>query len=114
MGRAKRPVVGEEKHRLTLRFFESDYDRLQYWAEKRGVSINDFIIEMLELYIDIQNGNYQLPTLEIQRLNQLIEITQVLSRNVNALETITTSGFDSLLKLTRGDNYLLDEEDGEL
>ena len=34
--------------------------------------------------------------------------------NVASLENVTVHGFDSLLNLTRGDNYLLDEEDGDI
>ena len=62
----------------------------------------------------MENGDYDLPKAEILRLNQLIEIISVLSSDVQSLESVTIHGFDSLLNLTRGDNYLLEEEDGEI
>lgn len=101
-------------HRLTLRFPEVECQKLKYWADKQGCSINEFILLMLEQWIDIQNGNYQLPTLEVQRLNQLIEAQTVMSKDLQSLASLVISGFDSLLSLTRGDNYLLEEEDGEI
>lgn len=102
------------KRRFTAMVDEDLYQSVVYWSKKKEISINDFLREALNLLIAHQNKDYDLPSLEIQRLNQLIDNMHVLSENVNSLEKITVSGFDSLLSLTRGDNYLLDEEDGEL
>ena len=88
--------------------------RVQYWAGKAGVSANEYIAEAVEEKIRRENGDYDLPTLEIARLGQLIDQMASLSTNVANLEQVTLTGFDSLLGLTRGDNYLLDEEDGEI
>ena len=104
----------ELRDRITLRMEPEDTLKLDYWAERAGLSRNEFVLRMLERWIDIENGNYQLPTLEIQRLNQLIESQSVMSRNMQALEQVVINGFDSLLGLTRGDNYLLEQtDDGE-
>lgn len=103
-----------DRPRTTLRLAQKDMERLQYWSERAGCSISDFVVLMLDQYVDIYNGNYQLPTLEVQRLNQLVDLTTVLSRNVQSLESIVVSGFDSLLSITKGDNYLLEDEDGEI
>lgn len=81
---------------------------------KRKCQFNEFVPVLLEQYIGIKNGDYQLPTLEIQRLNQLIETVNVLSRNMQSLESITVNGFDSLLSLTKGDNYLLEDDDSDI
>lgn len=106
--------MAEETKRVTLRMYPQDQERLAYWANKAGESINEFVVTMLDLYVSIQNGDYAVPTVGINRLNQLIESQQVLVQNVASLEEIVVSGFDSLLSLTRGDNYLLEEEDGEI
>ena len=114
MPSGRRPKTTEEIHRLTVRLTQKDFERLSYWAEKKGYDINSFIVLLLDRYIDIENGNYQLPTLEVQRLNQMVESMAVMSRNMQSLEMVVTSGFDSLLGLTRGDNYLLEQtDDGE-
>ena len=102
------------RERVTLRMTKDEKDKLEYWANKAGYSINEFVLRLLERWVDIENGNYQLPTLEVQRLNQLIESQTVMSRNMQALEQVVINGFDSLLSLTRGDNYLLEQtDDGE-
>lgn len=99
--------------RLNVRMTEEEYAKLAYWSDLKGVSMSEYMVDALALKIKHENADYDLPTAEQQRLNQLIENMDVLSRNVAALETITVNGFDSLLGLVKGDNYLLDSEDGE-
>lgn len=101
-------------HRVTATLDDDTFERLKYWASKHDMSINEYLNESIELAIRRENKDYDLPELEIQRLNQLIDVITVLSSNVKSLEDITVSGFDSLLELTRGDNYLLEAEDGEI
>ncbi len=103
-----------ESHRFTLRLPGELYANVQYWADKKNLSINDYIIESVGLAIRHENQDYDLPTLEAQRLNQLIDGMAALSSNIESLESVVTHGFDSLLNLTRGDNYLLEDEDGEV
>ena len=110
----KKEAKSVKEVRSTLRLTPEDSERLKYWADREDLSLSAFVLLMLDQWVDIHNGNYQLPTLEVQRLNQLIDIQTVLSKNIQSLETIVISGFDSLLSLTKGDNYLLEEEDGEL
>ena len=101
-------------HRMTLRLSNGDYERLQYWAARRQMSANEYMEEALQQAIAHENRDYDLPTAEIARLNQLVDVVTNLSSNIKSLEDVTVSGFDSLLGLTRGDNYLLEQEDGEL
>ena len=107
---AKTPDI----HRLTLRINEDDYQRLRYWAARSGISANDYMIEALLAQIRRENGDYDIPTAEVARLNQLVDLVTGLSSNIKSLENVTISGFDSLLGLTRGDNYLLEQEDGDI
>lgn len=101
-------------YRFTATVSDKLYEHVTYWADKKGISINELLRDAIELYIAHENKDYDLPTLEIQRLNQLIDAIGVLSSNVNSLEKVTTSGFNSLIDLTRGDNYLLDKDDGDI
>lgn len=100
--------------RVTVTLDKDMFQRLQYWADKKGLSINQYLYEAIESKIAYENKDYPLPTLEQARLNQLIDAMAVLSSNVKSLESVVTSGFDSLLVLTKGDNYLLSHQDGEL
>ena len=101
-------------HRVTTTISDDQFERLKYWSEKHQISINAYIADAIDKMIRYENKDYDLPTLEIQRLNQLIDAVTVNSSNIQSLERVVVSGFDSLLGLTRGDNYLLEEEDGEI
>ena len=100
--------------RRAVRLRQDTDQRASYWADRENISVNEFIAEAVEEKIARKNGDYDLPTLEQARLNQLIDQMASLSTNVANLQSVTTSGFDALMGLTRGDNYLLDDEDGEI
>lgn len=103
-----------EMKRVTVRVDEDTYKQLEYWAARRECSINEYLSDAVSEKIANENGDYDLPKLEVNRLNQLIDVITVLSSNVKSLEDVTIHGFDSLLGLTRGDNYLIEEEDGDI
>ncbi|HKS59141.1 MAG TPA: hypothetical protein VJS12_27870 [Steroidobacteraceae bacterium] len=108
-------VNTDKRERAVLRLHRDTKQRAEYWAAKRGYSSpNEYMAEAVEEKIRRENQDYDLPTLEIARLNQLVDEIKALSTNQANLERVVTSGFDSLIGLTRGDNYLLDAEDGEL
>lgn len=104
----------EETKRVTVTVTEETFQRMQYWAEKEGISINQFLNDALDLKIAFENRDYPLPTLEQARLNQVIDAMAAMSSNFKSLQGVVVNGFDSLLRLTTGDNYLLEHEDGEL
>lgn len=100
----------ENTKRMTVRVSDAEYATIQFWSSKIGISENDFVREAIALKIRHANGDYDLPTAEIQRLNQLVELIMSLNSNVSNLEQVTVSGFNSLISLTRGDNYLMDDD----
>lgn len=91
---------------FTVRLDEKVYDKAKYWAEKHGMSLSEYFEAAIELKVKWDNQDYDLMPMEIQRLNQLIDVVTILSENQKALESVIVSGFDSMLNLTRGDNYL--------
>lgn len=101
--------------RMPFRVHSQSRARAEYWAAKRGyTSVNEYVAEALEEKISRENQDYDLPTLEIARVNQLRDEVHALSTNVANLEATLQSSLGSLLQLTKGTNYLLDEESGEL
>ncbi|MBQ7636203.1 MAG: hypothetical protein IJS80_02730 [Lachnospiraceae bacterium] len=96
--------------RVTAVVNDKEFEELSYWADKLGMSNNEYVRHALKVAIKRENKDYDLPDLEVARLNQLVDAMNVLSFNVANLEHIVTSGFQSLLSLTRGENYLLDDE----
>jgi hypothetical protein len=103
--------MSSDTKRMTVRLDSAEYETVRFWSSKIGISENDFVREAIALKIRHANGDYDLPTAEIQRLNQLIDLIGSLSSNISNLEDVTVSGFQSLISLTRGDNYLLDNDD---
>lgn len=100
---------------LFVRLSPEDRERAQYWCDKRGYpSLGEYVAEAVAAQIRRENGDYDLPTLEIARLTQMCDLVKALSANVANLERVTTTGFDAIIGLTKGDSYLLDGEDGEL
>lgn len=108
-GRAQKRVP------MKVRVFEDTRQKADYWAARRGYSsANEYAEAAIEEKIRRENEDYDLPTLEQKRLAQLIDEMSSLSANVENLRHVATTGFDSIIGLARGDNYLFDDEDGEL
>lgn len=106
--------MAENAVRTHVRIPEDRVEVLKYWAARRGMSVNEYINEAIDAQIRKENGDLDVPNVLTCRVNQLVDIVTELSSNLKSLEDVTTSGFDSLLGLTRGDNYLLEHEDGEI
>lgn len=104
-------MASKETHRVTLRIPDDDFATLKYWAERRGVTINEYLIDSMYSQISRENGDYDLPKAEVIRLNQLQDMIAANSADLDNLKDIIISGFESLIGLTRGDNYLLEEDE---
>ena len=100
--------------KMSIRLTEDEYDRLDYYAEKWGKTKTDVILEGFEHYIRWVNSDYDLPTAEIQRLNQLIDVINRLVVSQENLEKSTISGIESIIGFVRGENYLSDLDEEEL
>lgn len=100
-----------ERKRVTLRIKDDLYENLKYWANKNDMNINDYLIECIQTRIDFENGNYHVPDLMITRLTQLVDGYASLVDNFNQLEDVCNAGFKSIVDLTRGANYLMDDGD---
>lgn len=107
-------VKAADMPRVNVRIHPDTLERVRYWAEKRGQSANEYIVNATEAAIARENGDYDLPTLEQQRLAQLIDAFTGLESEISSLKDIVTKGNDALLGMVRGDNYLTDDDDGEL
>lgn len=99
---------------LRVRLDSDTAERCNYWSHRHKISRNDYVVEAILEKIARENGDYDLPTMEQARLNQLIDTVTSLAISVTNLDKAMTDRFDSLIGLTRGDNYLLEPEDGEL
>jgi len=102
----------ESDKRITATLDVDMYDKLVYIAEKKDISLSELLRDAVELLIRYENEDYYpLAKLEAERLNQLVDHISILSSNVKNLENLTIEGFSSLINITRGDNYLFDEDE---
>ncbi len=111
---ASKGAAKPSTERIAFRLPDEVAERLRYWADKRGVSMNEYVVEAIVRSIAWENQDYPLPTLEQARLNQLIDEMRSLTTGVRNVEHVIVSGFDSLLGLAKGDSSYLLDEDGEL
>lgn len=99
----------EKRIRVSVK--EETYQNLMYWSKKRECSVSEYVNMAIKHMIAWENQDYDLPTLEQQRLNQLIDSMNTLSSNVSNMENVILSGFKSLMNLAMGDDYLYDDEE---
>lgn len=104
-------LTKDSRVRVTLRMDDNFYNMVKYWANKENMSVNNFLLYCIETTMDLKNGNYHIPDLLITRLTQLIESNYILTENFQQLEDVCNQGFKSLIDLTRGANYLMDDGD---
>lgn len=100
--------------RVTATVSNELYEQMSFWANKRGISINQYLYDALEQKIAWENQDYPLPTIEANRLAQLVDIVAGLKADVENVNQVVNAGFNSLITLTKGDNYLLDESEDNL
>jgi len=104
----------KKTERHNMRLYPADSQFLVYWADQFGMDQTEFLITAMRHYVKWRNQDYELPTAEIQRLNQMVDAVQSLVVSHEHLEKSVVNGFDAMLGIIRGDNYLVEEEDGEL
>lgn len=94
---------GKEIHiRLTQEMFE----KVSEWASIKGISMNQLVMDAIELQIKFYNSNYDLPTLEQARLNQLIQEQQLMRKEVNNLTASVDNLLQVITNLDSGENLL--------
>lgn len=111
---AKKDIKDSKSERHSMRMYPDDFQKLVYWADQFDMDRTEFLIASMHHYIKWRNQDYDLPTAEIQRLNQMVDGLQSLVVSQGSLEASVISGFNTMLGIIRGDNYLVDEENGEL
>ena len=108
-----------KKSRITATINDATKARLEYWAEKHNMTINEYIAYAIDIAIAHDSKDFKIPDITVARLNQLIDSQMMLVEAFNNMENIVTNGLESIISLTRGDNYLDDsdsetDEDGDL
>lgn len=88
--------------------------QIAYWSNKKGISMNRYLYEALESFIKWEGSDHSVPTQEIERVNQCADAIEDLSSAVYDMQRTIDSGFDALISVTRGDNYFLRDDNGDI
>lgn len=99
---------------VKLRLHVDTKARVGYWASRADMSDNEYMTEAIEEKIARENGDFNVPSLIVQRINEMIDRMGSLTVAQNNLQRVCLDGFGSITGLARGDDYLLDDDDGEL
>lgn len=96
---------------IRFRFDDETLTRLDYWAEKHGMSRNEYVNEAIDRQFMRENLDFDVPSALVQRVNQLVAAQESTRVSMDNLVKQVHTGFESLLSLVRGDNYLNQQED---
>lgn len=99
-----------EKRRLECRFEADLADKIEYFAQKEGLSKTDFLEEAAKYYIAYLMGDFDISSPMVQRLNQMLEVMIGVDSRLSGLEDTTRAGLQSIMQLSRGENYLLTDD----
>lgn len=83
-------------------------DKIAYWADNRDMTFSEMVDASTSLYIKFINEDYDLPTLEQRRLNELIESQYRIADELKQLQQTVMNTSAVLLRTTNGSNYLSD------
>lgn len=96
--------------RMELRIDDELYDQFKHFAEKQGTSVNQCMQDAMSWYMKYVYRDYDLPTAETVRLNQICEAVEGLQAIVANNTEQTKLGFKSVLGVMRGSSYLESDE----
>lgn len=95
---------------MELRIDPDLYERFNHFAEVQGESRNQLMQDAMEWYMKYVYQDYDLPTAEVTRLNQLIDSIENMRESVGQMRNTMQNGFRSVLGVMRGSSYLESDE----
>lgn len=108
---ASRISEPDKPKRLSGRITPEEDELLTYYANKFGVSKVDFLMFALSHTVKWINQDYDLPTAEIKRLNQLIDSQDKVVKEVEQLQSIMLNSFNAMFGFMKGSSPLEIDDD---
>ena len=99
-----------QEYRANIRMSEDLYNSVNYWAEKKNMKVADYIRDAIYVQIKRDNKDYDLPSLEAHRLNQIIDAIEAMDANLTCMQEMFRINFASLMEMANGTNYLIDHK----
>ena len=107
-------MAGDGLKRVYSRISETDYEKMMLWADKRGQSASEFVEDAILERMARLSGDFDAPTLTVQRLGQLTEAVQMLITSNESIRDEMSQGFASLLGVMTFGDYVSEEIDAEV
>lgn len=102
--------LASKKKRMELRVDADLYEEFRHFAETQQTSINQAMMDAMKWYMNYVYHDYDLPTAEVERLNQLIVSQEGLSESVRSMQRTMINGFRAILGVMHGSSYLESDE----
>lgn len=104
----------DNKARVTATLKTDTVVRMQYWADKHHISMNQYLADAVAKFVAWETADHTKPTREAARLNDCVKAIDAFGQSVIGLQKSVDAGFDALALATRGENEFLAFEDGDL
>ena len=96
----------QELKRLNLRLPMDMFKRIEYWSQRHGLSMNDYLIEAIDHAIKYENMDYELPHFEAIRAQQDRDMLVAMSHKMDHIESMVSASNEHLMLLMSGGNYV--------
>lgn len=106
-------MAKNDEKRITVRLSEEDYDRIKHFAKREDTSVNQFIIDAANHYADWILKDFDVPTAEVKRLNQLIESMNRLTASSEAVHSTVINAVDSIYNMTLDKDLFSQDKGGD-
>ncbi len=116
-GKGKPKKYGNLKTgRVTATLEQKRIDDLKLFAESQGISINDALADAVQVYLEIyhyKNGEHT-TDIVANRLGELTMAVTAMQGTLGGLQQHILSSLNALIQISRGDNYLMAIDNGDI
>lgn len=106
-------MTKNDEKRVTVRMTEELYDQLKHFASREDVSVNQFMLDSIKHYINWILTDYDVPTAETQRLNQLIATINDLIQTTNSQNNSLKYFIETFFNTTQSKSLLQQDVDDD-
>ena len=97
--------MARSDNRFSLRLSDELKGQMSYWASKENVSDAEFVRLCISEKLERSNGDFDVPSLGLARLNQLVDVVEGLRVEQANFQAMLSSVLSSFTALVHGDDY---------
>ena len=109
----KQPIRANavDRVRRAIRVHPDVDARAEYWSSSHGLSVNQYMAEAIAEKVAREAGDFDTSTLSLERLGELIDRVESLTRTIGNLQSTVIHMSDRMTTLASGGNYLLGDDE---